>query len=202
MVMYMKILLTGFKPFGKNISNPSLGVLDELKNRRTETIEVLKLDVVYGLDGEKVVEKIKEIKPDVVLSIGLAGGRSKVCLEAIALNARDSEFKDNQGQIFLNEKISNGPLAYDSTLNLKRIKEKIENENFMISYSAGTYVCNDVYYQELEYIVQNNLNIACGFVHIPYTEPKEEEPYLELNEIVHIISELLDVILEERKCLK
>lgn len=194
----MKILLTGFKAFGKNKINPSLKLIEELKKRRKENINILELEVVYGLDGEKVVEKIRDDAPSLVLSFGLAGGRQKVCLELKAINSRDSVMKDNQGQRFTNEKISDGPLVYQTNLNVEHIKEKMNSENFMISESAGTYVCNDVYYQELDYIYQNNLNVACGFVHIPYTEAFEGNPHLEFELVLEIVSNLIDIILEEK----
>lgn len=194
----MKILLTGFKPFGKNKRNPTLKLIEELKKRRKENINILELEVVYGLDGEKAVEKIKDEKPELVLSFGLAGGRDKVCLEVKAVNSRDSAMKDNQGQRFTNEKISDGPLFYLTNLNVEHIKEKMNSELFMLSESAGTYVCNDVYYQELDYIYQNQLNVVCGFVHIPYTEDMEGKPYLEFEFIFKIVSNLIDIILEEK----
>lgn len=193
----MKILLTGFKPFGKNSSNPTLKLIEELKKRRKENIDTLNLEVVYGLDGEKAVERIRDTQPNLVLSFGLAGGREAVCLETRAVNSRDSHMRDNQGQIFTNEKISDGPLFYETNLNVEHLQKSINLRNFMISTSAGTYVCNDVYYQELDYIYQNHLNILCGFIHIPYIESNNGLPFLEFEIVYQLVSTIIDLILEE-----
>lgn len=195
---YMNILLTGFSTFGPHENNPTSILIQELRNRRNENIEILQLDVGYEQDGKTVIEKIKEIEPDIVLSFGLAGGRYKVCFEAIALNVRNSLITDNQGMLCSHQKIGNGPLAYESTINYKELEKSLSLEDFAISYHAGTFVCNDVYYQELEYINLNHLNIQCGFIHIPYVEEFTKQiPSIKWERLIDITMRIIDKILEE-----
>lgn len=193
----MKILLTGFETFGSHQVNPTIALVNELKKRRIEEIECLILGVGYDVDGKNVVHKIEELKPDVVLSFGLAGGRFKVCFEAVAINVRNGQITDNQGNLYKHKKISNGPLAYESNINYVALADRIKDEDFTISYHAGTFICNDVYYQELEFIRKNNLNILCGFVHIPFIEEiSKKSPSLKWNRVIELSMKIIDEILE------
>lgn len=193
----MKILLTGFETFGSHPTNPTIALVKELQKRRTEEIEILILNVGYDLDGKRVISKIQETHPDLVLSFGLAGGRSKVCFEAVALNVRNSIVPDNQGILCKHQKIGTGALAYESNICYTKLEEKLSRSDFSISYHAGTFICNDVYYQELEYINQNHLNILCGFIHIPYVkEFTDELPSMKWDQLIHISMNIIDILKE------
>lgn len=194
----MKILLTGFKPFGENESNPTLEIIEQLKKQRKENIETLQLDVFYDADGKKVIEEIKRSNPALVLSFGLAGGRDKICFEAQAENLRNASIADNQGIILKNEKINEeGMPFYQSNIDINKLNQAFKYPDFKISYSVGTYVCNDVYYQVLDYIYREKLLIACGFIHVPYVVPKKDFPYIEINRVVQVISDLMDFIIKD-----
>jgi len=167
-----KIIISGFDPFDKMKINPSMEVVKELKENEIEGVKIypVVLPTVYGISSEILIEKIKEIKPDSVISLGLAGGRKKIFLERFALNIDDAKTKDNKkiqrrGSVIAEE----GPHAYVSTLpvadivkTLHRYKVKAGISNF-----CGTFVCNHVMYSALHYIARNNLPVTCGFIHLP-----------------------------------
>lgn len=167
-----KIIISGFDPFDKMKINPSMEVVKELETSYVDGVNIYPviLPTVYGVSSEILIEKIKEIKPDSVISLGLAGGREKIFLERFALNIDDAKTKDNKkiqrrGLVIAEE----GPLAYASTLpvadilkNLHRYKIKAGISNF-----CGTFVCNHVMYSTLHYIARNNLPVTFGFIHLP-----------------------------------
>ena len=93
----MKILLTGFKPFNNESINPALELIKTIENNYLDhEIYKLELDVCYNSDSIKLIDNIKKINPDVVLSIGQAGGRKKVMLEYFALNMQSASISDNK----------------------------------------------------------------------------------------------------------
>ena len=195
----MKILLTGFKPFNKASINPTEEIISSLKDTyKDHKIYKLLLDVEYQNDYLKIEDKIREVNPDLVIMMGLAGGRKVVNLEAVALNIRHATISDNKGTMYLNTKIDEKlPLAYETNLDYKNIYEKMKSEKFMISYHAGTYICNDIYYNTLNYIYTNKLNIKCGFVHFPFLEgEKTNLPTMKLDEMKDILFKLIDSINE------
>ena len=167
-----KIIISGFDPFDKMKINPSMEVVRELEHIDIEGVKIytIVLPTIYGTSSEMLIEKIKEIKPDSVISLGLAGGRKKIFLERFALNIDDAKTKDNKkiqrrGLVIAEE----GPHAYISTLpvadilkNLHRYKIKAGISNF-----CGTFVCNHVMYSTLHYIAKNSLPVTCGFIHLP-----------------------------------
>lgn len=193
----MKVLLTGFEPFGNQKINASWETIKKVKVDKVDLYKLLVPTVFYE-SINVVVEKIKEINPDIVILIGEAGGRSKISLERIGINMNDARIKDNEGNKPTNEKISDkGADGYFSTLDIYRI-EKVLNENSIpvkISNTAGTFVCNHLLYGVLEYIRNNHLNIACGFIHLPYLKSQAEEkklPYLDIDLMAEGIELVID----------
>ena len=194
----MKILITGFKPFNQDEINPTEKILESIDSHyKSNEIYKLLLNVEYKKDANKIQEEIQKIHPDLVIMMGLAGGRNDVCLEKVALNFRHATIKDNAGILISNEKISsNSPIAYETTLNLNKILDSLNINRLSISYSAGTFICNDVYYSTLDYINKNNLNTKALFIHFPYlTEQSKTRPTMELDEMIDILYKVLDLII-------
>ena len=167
----MKILLTGFDPFGDDKINPSIELVKRI-DEKIDSAQIFKIEIptVFKKSGEILEENIKKIRPDVILSIGQAGGRSAISLERIAINIDDARIFDNLGEKPIDEKIRiNGENAYFSNLQIKKIVEEIKKENIPaeISNSAGTFVCNHLMYEAL-YLAKKYKNIRAGFIHIPY----------------------------------
>ncbi|MBK5114264.1 MAG: pyroglutamyl-peptidase I [Candidatus Heimdallarchaeota archaeon] len=169
-----KVLLTGFDPFGKDKVNPALELVKKMANEVIQDVELttISLPVVFGEAITKLVSSIEKIKPDLILSVGQAAGRMVVSIERIGLNMDDSDFSDNAGNKPRDELIAtNGPAAYFTTIDVRKTFKEIKKAGIpvKISNSAGTYVCNNLIYGALHYLVSNNLKtIKYGFIHIPY----------------------------------
>ena len=192
----MKILITGFN--NENI-NPSQLLLNEIdKNYQNHNIHILELDVIYNEDSLKLLSKIKEIEPDLILLIGQAGGRAWVSFEYCAINIQNASIPDNNGVLYTHNIIKeNGPLAYNTNIDIEKIIKL--DEKLKISYNCGTFICNDIYYNALDYIYSNNLNTKCAFIHIPYVyeqtlDKKVNTPFMELNEVKQIIYKIINNI--------
>jgi len=169
----MKILLTGFEPFGGESINPAFEILKLLPDSIGNAQLVKKEIPVSFQDSLVALEKIiDEEKPDVVLSLGQSGGAFGLRVEKVGLNLRESEAADNDGYRPSDEKIhEDGEVAYYASLPVKAMVKKIRKGNVpaFVSYSAGTYVCNNVLYGLLYLNDKKYANkIRCGFIHVPY----------------------------------
>ena len=194
----MKILISGFKPFNNEYINPALMIIEQIdKFYLDNEIITLELDVEYNNDSIKLLRKINEVHPDLVLCIGQAGGRKKVMIENYALNMQSASIPDNANLLYEHHEISkNGVPCYQTNIDVLKLKDKVNSENFGISYHAGTFICNEIYYSALDFINSFNLDIKCGFIHVPYIKEqvinKANMPYLEFNEILNIIYKIIE----------
>ena len=146
----MKILVTGFDPFGGEKINPAIESVKKLPDTIAEA-EIIKLEIptVIGKSVDKIREKIEEVHPDVVLSIGQAGGRPDITVERVGINCDDCRIKDNEGNQPIDEKVAeDGPAAYFSTLPIKAMVKNIQDGGVpaSVSNTAGTFICNHVLY--------------------------------------------------------
>ncbi|MGA1848099.1 MAG: hypothetical protein ACMUHB_02050 [Thermoplasmatota archaeon] len=175
----MKILVTGFGPFDKFRSNPA-EVLAEYLSGEFSEVEHAVLPVVYGEARGALLQEIGRRGPDALVSFGLNGTIGHVNLEEIALNIRSSEVPDNTGRKLEDTPvIHGGELALRSSLPLKDIRDRLRGEGIPArsSYSAGVYLCNEVFYTGAEWA--NRGNKKSGFIHIPMaTEMIADSPEL------------------------
>lgn len=186
----MKILLTAFDPFADEKINPTLEVLKKLEDNILDAQLIkLVLPTVFDKSSKILEEKIKEVKPDVILSLGQAGGRSKITVERVAINVDDASIKDNAGEKPIDQKIRiDGKNAYFSTLPIKAIVEEIKKAGIPaeISNTAGTFVCNHIMYEGL-YLAEKYGNIKAGFIHIPFLPEqvidKKDMPSMNISDI-------------------
>ncbi|WP_394022979.1 pyroglutamyl-peptidase I [Anaerococcus martiniensis] len=187
----MKILVTGFDPFGGEPTNPAIESVKRIDDN-IEGAEIIKLEIptVFHKAADVVEEKIKEVKPDVVLSIGQAGGRYGIAVERVAINQDDARIEDNEGNQPIDVVIrEDGAPAYFSTLPIKAMVEEIKKENLpaSVSNTAGTFVCNHIMYQDL-YLAEKYGDIKAGFIHVPFlTEQvvdKKDTASMSLEDIV------------------
>lgn len=200
----MKILITAFEPFGGDLSNPTMEVLNALPNTlNNNTIFKLILPTVFDESINRLNRTLDELQPDIIISLGLSANSSTLTLERIALNLDDARIPDNTGfQPSERTIFEDGPLALKSSLPLNSIYKKlIENKIPVItSTSAGTYVCNHVFYGAL-YYCQNYLpKSITGFIHIPYLPAQvvtHNKPSMALELIVEGLLIILDVCLKE-----
>lgn len=168
----MKVLITGFDPFGGESINPAWEAVKMMKDEIAGA-EIVKMQIptVVGKSIEKIHDKMREINPDVVLSIGQAGGRFGVTPERVAINITDARIPDNEGNQPIDAPIfADGPAAYFTNLPVKAMVESIKNAGYpsVLSNTAGTYICNHVMYGILYYIDKEFPNVRGGFIHVPY----------------------------------
>jgi len=169
--MLKTLLLTGFMPFLNNKINPTEKIVQELNGREIGgyTVKSKVLPVDFSEAGKQIIALYEQVKPDVVISLGLATGRHMITPERIAINCNDGE-PDNKRVRLQDEQIQvEGPDGYFSTLPIRRFVQKL-NENGLpaeISNTAGTYLCNNVMYHMLHHICQSGSVVRAGFIHIP-----------------------------------
>lgn len=168
----MKILVTGFDPFGGDKINPAYEAVKLLPDV-IEGVEIIKLEIptVFYDSAEVMKAKIIEVQPDVVLCVGQAGGRSSVSVEQVAINKIEARIPDNKGnQPFDTPVQATGETAYFTNLPIKAMVKNIHDNGLpaYISYTAGTYVCNYIMY-ELMYLIATEFNeLKGGFIHVPF----------------------------------
>ena len=170
-----KLLITCFEPFGGDDVNTSY----ESVMRLPDTIgnfhlKKLCLPVVFGACMDPVRETLLTGLPDDVILTGQAGGRKAVTPEMYAHNLRYGRIPDNAGQAPLDEPVADGPDALRSTADVRAIAKAIGDAGVPaeVSYSAGAYVCNDLYYQVLSYIGavsghEKSSPLPVCFIHVP-----------------------------------
>lgn len=168
----MKILFTGFEPFGGDAVNPSWEAV-RLIPETVSGAEIirLRLPVSYDRAGALLGEAIRQERPDAVVCVGQAGGRAKLTPEKVAINWKDAAIADNDGLLCAGEPIDPaGETAYFSTLPVKAIVAAMEREGVpaALSYSAGAYVCNCTMYRLLALLSREFPDTRGGFIHIPF----------------------------------
>jgi pyroglutamyl-peptidase len=168
----MKILITGFDPFGAETVNPAYEAVKLLP----ETIsgaQIVKLEIptVFGKCDKVVEEAIVLHKPDVVLSIGQAGGRFDLTVERVAINIADGRIADNEGVQPIDQVIrEDGENAYFATIPVKAMVARMREKGIpaSVSYTAGSYVCNYIMYCVLHSIATKHEGMKGGFIHVPF----------------------------------
>lgn len=168
----MKILVTGFEPFGDSPINPSQILVDRLPNMMEDGIEICKatLPVDKLLGPKTLVTALDQHTPDAVLCFGLAMGRQTISLERVAVNLMDYRIPDNAGVSVQDQPIApDGPAAYFSTLPLRKMLETLTQSGIpaALSLTAGAYLCNQVFYTLMHTLHTRGLSIPAGFIHLP-----------------------------------
>jgi pyroglutamyl-peptidase len=192
----MRILLTGFEPFGNATSNPSAEIVKQIS---MENVFTAILPVAYTKSAEHLLALIAEHNPDVVICLGQAEGRTQITPEKVAINLDDARLADNEGVLRSDVKIlEGGPDAYFSTLPVKDIVEAIKAKGVpaAVSLSAGAFLCNHVFY-----VAQNKFagtHVRSGFVHVPLMDSQAPEfpglPTMPLDQMVTAVRAMLEVL--------
>lgn len=193
----MKILITGFDPFGGATINPAFEAVKRLPHE-IHGAEIIKLEIptVFEKEGEVLRDGIMKHQPDVTICIGQAGGRSGITVEKIAINLMEARIKDNEGQQPIGKPIyEDGENAYFATVPVKAMVKNIKENGIpsSVSYTAGTFVCNDVMYRLLHMIKHEYPHMRGGFIHVPYlTEQVVDLPAGTPSMSVDTITEALE----------
>ena len=200
------ILLTGFAPFGGESHNPSWEAVSLLDGEviAGHRIAARRLPVEFRASLDVLRESIDALAPQLVLCVGQAGGRAQVSIERIAINVDDARIPDNAGQSPVDEAIAaDGPAAYFATLPIKAMLAGLHSAGIPaeISQTAGTYVCNHVFYG-LMHALQSRPGVRGGFIHIPYSPEQAARhpgaPSLPVETIVAALRIALDTALATR----
>ena len=187
----MKVLITGFDPFGGEKINPAWEAVKGIKDI-IEGAKIIKLEIptVFNKSIEKVKEAMELEKPDIVLCIGQAGGRYDITIERVAINVDDARIEDNEGNQPIDIPVfEDGENAYFSNLPIKAMVEEIRGQGIpaSISNSAGTFVCNHIMYGVLYHINKTYKNMRGGFIHVPFINEqvldKKNQPYMPVEHI-------------------
>ena len=169
----MKVLITGFTPFGGEDINPAYEAIKGLEDT-INGAQIIKKEIstVFYKSIEELDTIIEQEDPNIVICVGQAGGRFDITPERVAINIDDARIEDNEGNLLIDKKIyDNGENAYFSTLPIKAMVQKIREAGIpaSISNTAGTFVCNHLMYGLL-YLIHNKYpNIRGGFIHVPYS---------------------------------
>lgn len=168
----MKVLITGFDPFGGEKINPALEAVMALPDTIGD-VEVIKLEIptVFGKSLATIREAVIKHQPDIIISVGQAGGRFGISPERVAINVDDARIKDNEGNQPIDIKVvENGEAAYFSNLPIKAMTQAMVHAGIpaSVSNSAGTFVCNHVMYGILHMIHTEYPHMRGGFIHVPY----------------------------------
>ncbi|WP_314303617.1 pyroglutamyl-peptidase I [Brevibacillus parabrevis] len=167
------ILVTGFDPFGGEAINPAWESVKRLTEIESGEYRIVarQLPTVFGKSVELLLQAIREISPDLVFCIGQAGGRADISIERVAINVDDARIPDNAGKQPIDTPIvEDGPVAYWSSLPIKAIVKEMRAKGIpaSVSQTAGTFVCNHLFYGLMHAIAKEYPAVRGGFVHIPY----------------------------------
>ncbi|WP_199450876.1 pyroglutamyl-peptidase I [Vibrio harveyi] len=197
-----KVLITGFEPFGGESINPALEAVKRLNGRKLDGGEVVmcQVPVTRYESIEAVIKSIELHQPDIVITVGQAAGRTAITPERVAINVDDFRIPDNGGHQPIDEPvIPGGPDAYFTTLPIKAITRALQQENIpcQVSNTAGTFVCNHLFYGVQHYL--RNKSVRHGFVHIPLLPEQDSsgnQPTMSLDVIVEGLARLAQVAID------
>ncbi|MEG0107701.1 MAG: pyroglutamyl-peptidase I [Lachnospiraceae bacterium] len=168
----MKVLVTGFDPFGGEAVNPAYEAVKRLpKEIAGAVVTTIEIPTVYWKSGIVLEKSIMKEEPDVVLCVGQAGGRSNITVEKVAINLAEARIKDNEGAQPIDKPLEiDGAAAYFASIPVKAIVGHMKRNGIPanISYTAGTFVCNDVMYHLLYMIDKKYKRLKGGFIHVPF----------------------------------
>lgn len=162
------VLLTGFEPFKSHKTNPSQQIAERLDGQTIAGAKIfgLTLPVEFGEDTPRIRTAITDLKPALVLMLGLAAGTTCLDIERFAINRRLMEPSQEPQEPIVVE----GPDAYFATIDVERVARAIRERAQMPARAhgyAGAYLCNHLLYQTLHFAKTNSLTLKAGFIHLP-----------------------------------
>lgn len=169
----MKVLVTGFEPFGGESVNPSWEAARAVADAPPPGLDVtaVRLSCVYGTSLAELRAAVDEVGPDLVVCAGQAGGRPGLSVERVAVNVDDARMPDNAGNQPVDEPVvPGGPVAYLSSLPIKTCVRDLRAAGLpaSVSNTAGSFVCNHVFYGLAHLIATERPALRGGFLHVPY----------------------------------
>lgn len=201
------IVVTGFDPFGGETVNPSWEAVNLLDGADIAgcRVRAVQLPTEFGRSLTTLRKALTRWRPRLVLCIGQAGGRAQLSLERVAINVDDARIPDNRGRQPIDRAIvRDGPAAYFSTLPIKAMRAALHAAGLPaeISQTAGTFVCNHVFYG-LMHALASMPDVRGGFVHIPFLPEQAARhagaPSLARDDVVRALHVMITVALRARR---
>ncbi len=186
-------LLLGFEPFNGDEVNPSQQIVDALAGETVaeHRIAAFTLPTEFARAVAMTSDLIAAHRPALVLAVGQAGGRDGISIERVAINVIDARVADNAGDQPVDVPVIDGaPNAHFSTLPIKAMLRALQNARIAaaISNTAGTFVCNQVFYAIAHLVATRHPDMRGGFVHVPFlpeqTQRHANAPSMELQTMI------------------
>jgi pyroglutamyl-peptidase len=183
------VIVTGFDPFGGSRTNPSWHAVHALHGRIVAGRRLIgvELPTVFDVSLQRLKEAMEEHRPELVVCTGQAAGRAAISLERVAINVNDARIPDNAGVKPIDTAVvAGGPVAYFTTLPIKAMLKALLDEavNAEVSQTAGTFVCNHVFYGLMHLLAQPQWEgTRGGLIHVPWL-PEQGQPSMRLEQIV------------------
>ncbi|HET9403546.1 MAG TPA: pyroglutamyl-peptidase I [Burkholderiales bacterium] len=200
----MKVLVTGFSPFGGGQINASWEAVRRLP-RRIEAMEIVtaELPTSFARALPALEAAIARASPELVLCVGQAGDRGALCVERVAVNLQDARIPDNDGAQPVDAPIvAGGPAAYLATLPVRAAVAALRAADLpaQLSMSAGTFVCNHAFYGLMRLAAAARPAFRGGFLHVPCLPGQAEPgaPSMPLEDIVRGIGVVLEAAAREK----
>lgn len=198
----LRVLLTGFEPFGKYNENSSWAVAEKVAACGVEGVSVARLPVTFAGGGTALRKAVEEHCPDAIVMLGQAAGIDYIKLERIAINMMDAAGADNDGYRADEETIcDDGPAALFTNCDIKGLRKAVEESGTAakVSNSAGLFVCNRLYYEALQ-LCNEKPGLKALFVHLPFYDGQLSatagEPTMPLDEMVKAVKIVMKGIIE------
>lgn len=188
----MKLLITGFEAFLHNAENPTEKLIHYMDKHPIEGVKGIVLPVVYEEAFQTLLTSPYFQEAEAIVLFGLAQNRKHVEIERVAINIMDASGKDNTGVIKTDEAIiQDAPTAYFTKLPFRNLIVSLKEEGIdtKVSNSAGTYVCNDLFYRVMHHEALHQNNRPVGFVHVP--EFSDNFTLEQFYQIVTLFSKML-----------
>ena len=206
----MRVLLTGFEPFGGYSENVSWVVAEKVATLDILDVEVIteQIPVSFARAGEALRKAVERHTPDCIIMLGQTGNSDHIRLERVALNMMDSKLADNDGVVADEETIhADSPSALFTSMPIKAICKVVEEQGIAakVSTSCGLYVCNRLYYEALT-ICRETTTMQALFVHLPLyegqTSPKIDKPTMPLDLMVRAIKTIIEETYDKNRKLQ
>ncbi|MBE8524324.1 pyroglutamyl-peptidase I [Amycolatopsis sp. H6(2020)] len=197
-----RVLMTGFAPFGGESVNPSWQAVSLVAARRDD-VAAVELPCEFATSLPTLRRALAEHRPSLVVCAGQAGGRAEVTPERVAINLIDARIPDNAGARPVDAPVvPDGPAAYFTTLPVKACVAAIRAAGVpaSVSHTAGTYVCNQVFYGLMHLLATEFPGVRGGFVHVPFSPEQvaaagKAEASLSVDRIAGALEALADTAL-------
>ena len=199
----MRVLVTGFEPFSGEQVNASLEAVRRLRARiGALEIATTVLPTSYSRSLPALEAAIARVRPQIVLCVGQAGDRSALCVERVAVNIQDARTPDNDGaQPVDTPVVAGGPAAYLATLPVRTAVAALRAEELPaeLSMSAGTFVCNHVFYGLMHLAATHRHSFRGGFLHVPSLpqQARGSTPSIAADDVARGIAAVLEAAARE-----